>query len=169
MYVLFLAIVTITVVSLTTAQDAIEAIHSDFLTLYTANTSLPFPMGIGVFTRFDTPANELLCEYRGPAIGVDVDYQSDKKFLTSTPDGQQHNIIADGICGYINDCAWILESNYTREDIDRFKASDDETVIPTYPGYRYNARFEKTRLGKILLYAAEEIPANSEIFYPYGR
>ena len=150
--------------------DTIEAIDSDYIFLYIAKSSLPTEYaGNGVWAKFDLPANELLCEYRGPAILESIEYESRNKFKTTAPDGTNLNIICDSICSVINDCANIVGNTYSEEDILRFKTADREDIIPTYDGFSYNAHFVKTALGKILLYSTIPIKADTEIFFPYGR
>jgi len=124
-----------------------------------------------VWAKFDLPVNELLCEYRGPAIleSAAAEYGSQNKFKTTAPDGTNLNIICDSICSVINDCANIVGDTYSGEDLFRFKTADREDIIPTYDGFSYNAHFVKTALGKILLYSTIPIKADTEIFFPYGR
>ena len=135
--------------------DKIDAIDSDYIFLYVAKSSLPTEYaGNGVWAKFDLPANELLCEYRGPAIleSTAAEYGSQNKFKTTAPDGTNLNIICDSICSVINDCANIVGDTYSEEDLLRFKTADREDIIPAYDGFSYNAHFMKTALGKILLY-----------------
>eukprot|EP00519_Triparma_laevis_P008725 CAMPEP_0182498346 /NCGR_PEP_ID=MMETSP1321-20130603/6566_1 /TAXON_ID=91990 /ORGANISM="Bolidomonas sp., Strain RCC1657" /LENGTH=192 /DNA_ID=CAMNT_0024702387 /DNA_START=275 /DNA_END=852 /DNA_ORIENTATION=+ len=152
--------------------DKIDAIDSDKFSLYVAESSLPTEYaGNGVWAKFDLPVNELLCEYRGPAIleSAAAEYGSQNKFKTTAPDGTNLNIICDSICSVINDCANIVGDTYSGEDLFRFKTADREDIIPTYDGFSYNAHFVKTALGKILLYSTIPIKADTEIFFPYGR
>jgi hypothetical protein len=157
-------------VSSDSTEGTIDAIDSDFLFMYIAKSSLPDDqVGNGVFAKFDLPANELLCEYRGPTILGDVEYISPTKFRTTALDGTEMNIISDSICSIINDCANIVDSNFTEEDINAIKAADREDIIPTYESFEYNAKFVVTKLGKVLLYSTAPIKADTEIFFSYGR
>jgi hypothetical protein len=52
----------------TKADDATNAIDSDYLHLYTAPSSIG--VGLGVFARSDIPEGSILCEYRGEEISL---------------------------------------------------------------------------------------------------
>jgi hypothetical protein len=54
------------------ATDVVDAIESDYLLLYKAESSLPIEgIGHGVFAKSTIPANSIICEIRGPIISVD--------------------------------------------------------------------------------------------------
>ncbi|CAM9831269.1 unnamed protein product [Ectocarpus fasciculatus] len=144
---------------------------SDYLHLDIRPTTLPFPVGDGVFAKFDIPSGEILCEYRGPVIMGSTRYPSDKLFTINLPeDGvmQPYHIIGEGICAHINDCADILGKQYTLEDIQELRYNESAS-LPTYPGYSYNAHYLKTALGKVFIASVTDIKANTEIFFSYGK
>ena len=151
-------------------SDGIQAIDSDFLYLSINKSSLPFQgVGLGVFSKVLIPRNEIICEYRGVVIPSTTPFQSDYLYSSKTPTGDQINIVPDmnkPICAYINDCARILESNYTAAELNDVERTGVD--LPTYSGFSYNAWTMYTPLGKVFIVALVDIPANTEIFYPYG-
>ncbi len=151
------------------ASEVIYAVDSDYLALYQKQSSLPIDIGYGVFAKVDIPAGEIICEYRGPTIDATTPHYSNKKFRTRVLQNPEQNIIGDTICSMINDCVLISGANYTMDDVETFKACDREDCIPTYPGFAYNAGYTHTALGKVFIYAKTPIPADTEIFFPYGR
>jgi hypothetical protein len=82
-------------------------------------------------------------------------------------------IIGDSICSLINDAAKVTSdtdesgSPYTSAQLDEFESLAAIDCIPTHHGYRYNAR--SWSKGKVFIVASVDIPAGSEIFYPYGK
>ena len=67
-------------------QREIQAVDSDYLVIETKPTSLPHAdeIGLGVFAKYNIPANEIICEYRGIVIDskVDVDRTMLSKLFT---------------------------------------------------------------------------------------
>ena len=152
-------------------QEVINAMDSDYLFLDIRPTTLPFPVGNGVFAKFDIAAGEILCEYRGPVISGKTRYPSDKLFTINLPeDGMvyPYQIIGDNICAHINDCADILGKEYTLQDIHDLRHNESAS-LPTYPGYSYNSHYVKTALGKVFIASLTNIKANTEIFFNYGK
>lgn len=153
-----------------TAEDKILAVDSDFLYMEIKKSTLPFQsVGMGVFAKIDIPANEILCEYRGAVIPVDVQFRSDYTFSATTITGDRINIIPDmdkPICAYINDCSLILGHNYTIAELDAMEANN--SPLPTYPGFSQNAAPIFTAMGKVFIASTTSIRAGQEIFYPYG-
>ena len=154
-------------------EQVVNAMDSDYLHLDLRPTSLPFPVGNGVFAKFDIPAGEILCEYRGPVISQSVSHlvQSDKLFNIELPengDMKTYFIMGKGICAYINDCANILGQRFTEADLDNLQLNESAEISP-YPGYEYNARYLRTALGKVFISSIKDIKANSEIFFSYGK
>jgi hypothetical protein len=150
-------------------ERVVEGVDSDYLFLYMAQSTIPIDVGLGVFAKVDIPAGEIICEYRGPMILIDIPYVNNKKFRASTREGVQYSIIGDTICAMLNDPVHVVGSSYSAEDILSFKTSPREDIIPTYPGLDYNANFVATQMGKIFIYATVLIPAHTEIFFPYGK
>jgi hypothetical protein len=150
--------------------EGIRAVDSDFLFLYMKKSSLPFEeVGQGVFTKVPVFKNEIICEYRGAIIPSDVPFESNYIYHTKTLDGKMIHIVPDmnkPICAYINDCVKILGSNYTIAELNDIIATNGD--LPTYDGFKHNAGTLYTKLGKIFIVAIEDIPANTEVFYPYG-
>ncbi len=158
-------------------------IESDYLFLREGPSTLPLPGGAagrGVFAKFDIPAEQVICEYRG--LVLDSKFGAllpppahSKSFSTTTPDGRMWTILGDSICSRINDAANVVASSnasealYTAEQLDAFEQRPFIDSIPTYPGYRYNARSLPSAAGKIFIVSLEHIPAGSEIFYAYGK
>lgn len=70
------------------------------------------------------------------------------------------------ICAYFNDCVKILGSNYTAQELDKLEQKRGN--LPTYDGFKHNSVALATDMGKIFVVATEDIPAQTEIFYPYG-
>ena len=154
---------------LQTSSAALPATDSDYLYLYMTKSSIPIDVGLGVFAKVDIPAGEIICEYRGPMIDFDIPYSSDKKFRAGTREGRTYSILGNTICAMINDPVWVVNKTYTPEEIESFKNATTEDIIPLYPGLTYNANYVATAMGKIFIYATAFIPANAEIFFPYGR
>lgn len=150
-------------------DNVIQATDSDYFFLYQMKSSIPLDIGAGVYSKIDILPNEIICEYRGPIIDHTIPYYSNKKFQTVGGDGKQYTIIGDTICSMINDPVLIVGNNYTAEEIEYFKSSPDFDVIPTYPGLTYNAKHTTTAMGKVFIYSTTLIPANTEIFFPYGK
>ncbi len=146
--------------------------HSDLIHLYYDSSALPIdPSGIGVFARVDIPIDELICEFRGEVIDIDsltdadITNLSNKVIYSERYDGMSFAVDANNICAYVNDCASIVGSTYSRKDLKEFKIHNN---IPPYFGYSYNAKTYKTKLGKIFLKSISHIKRNSEIYFPYG-
>lgn len=112
---------------------------------------------------------EIICEYRGPMIDINVPYADNKKFRAVSREGKQYSILGRNICAMINDPVFVVGSTYTSEQIVEFKASPREDVLPLYPGLAYNANYIHTAMGKIFVYSTAFIPAGREIFFPYGK
>jgi hypothetical protein len=148
----------------------IPAIESDFLYLTMNKSSLPFQeVGWGVFSKVPIYKIEIICEYRGAVIPDNVEFKSDYIYSSTTITGEKVHIVPDmnkPICAYINDCVKILGSNYSNAELDAMQASGKE--LPTYDGFHHNAGTLTTNMGKIFIVATEDIPARTEIFYPYG-
>lgn len=160
-----MAILSIINASVLMAQE----VDSDYLFLYQAKSTIPDDVGFGVFAKMDIPPGEVICELRGPAIETTIPYMSNKKFHTVTPDGKNYNIMCNNLCSMLNDAVMIVGSNYTAEDIEYFKTSPDLNVIPTYPGFSYNANYIVTKMGKVFIYSTALIQKDTEIFFPYGK
>jgi hypothetical protein len=133
-------------------------------------SSLPFEeVGQGVFTKVPVFKNEIICEYRGAVIPSDIPFKSDYIYHTRTADGNLIHIVPDmnkPICAFINDCVKILGSNYSTAELNAIETTGGE--LPTYDGFKHNAFTMYTKLGKIFIVATEDIPADTEVFYPYG-
>lgn len=126
---------------------------------------------MGVFAKVEIAANEILCEYRGATIPSDQPFNSNYIYSSKKVTGEQFNIVPDmnkPICAIINDCALIVGNNYTTAELDAYE-SNDTLIMPTYPGYAYNARPMFTAMGKVFIISNEAIPAGAEIFYSYGN
>ncbi len=146
---------------------------SDLLSLYISYSSLPIePSGLGVFARYNIPANEILCEYRGRVLypknftEEDINQLSNKIASTISIEGTEYAIDGDSVCALINDCAWIIGRHYSPQELNYMEQNN--IPLPPYPGYKYNTKFIKTKLGKIFIQSIEDIPKDSEVFYPYG-
>ena len=147
-------------------RGQILAIDSDYLYLDIRPTSLPYPVGNGIFAKYDIPSNEVQCELRGPVITTDASINSDKLF-TTTFNQIPVNIVVNTVCTYMNDCADILGRIYSRNEIELLK-NTRSYYLPTYPGYSYNAAALITKLGKVFIMSQTEIKAGDEIFFAYG-
>ena len=113
--------------------------------------------------------NEIICEYRGAIVPSNVPFESDYIYSTRTSTGEMIHIIPDmdkPICAYINDCVKILGSNYTARELSLMEQGQGD--LPTYDGFHHNAGTLFTKMGKVFIVATEDIPARTEIFYPYG-
>ena len=152
------------------ANKGIPAIDSDFLFLTINKSTLPFRRaGLGVFSKETIYANEIICEYRGAVIPSNVPFKSDYIYSTRNPAGHLIHIIPDmdkPICAFINDCVKVLGSNYTAAELDVYESGTME--LPTYDGFHHNAATLFTDLGKVFIVSTQDIPARTEIFYPYG-
>lgn len=150
----------------------IPAIDSDFLFMKIEPSSLPFEgAGMGVFAKVEIAANEILCEYRGATIPEEQAFNSNYLYSSKKITGEGFHIVPDmnkPICAIINDCALIVGNNYTNEELEAYEANDT-LIMPTYPGYAYNARPMFTLMGKVFIISNEIIPAGAEIFYSYGN
>lgn len=154
------------------AGEEVQAIDSDYLTLYTSKSTIPIDhVGNGVFASVDIPAGEILCEYRGPIIEANMSskFQSSKKFQMKSITGESLIILGDNICSLINDPVMIVGQKYTRAQMDAIKSSPDDDCIPTYPGLNYNAFHKVTLTGKIFIVSSQLIPKGTEVFFSYGR
>jgi hypothetical protein len=152
-----------------TEYESIDAIDSDFLFLYTNTSSLPGIGGRGVFAKYDIPPDEIICEYRGPAVSTSVAVDSRKLYSTKV-NGKTFRIIGNTICAFINDCAHIYGANYTVDMLAAmFQTEAGEESIPTFPGYDYNARADHRPSGKIFIKSIRHIKAHEEICFSYGR
>lgn len=120
-----------------------------------------------MFATVDLPANEILCEYRG-SLHKSIIGQSNT-FLIQGPDGSTYYMNGNSICSLINDCADILEAEYSESDIIGFESSPYVDIIPSIPGLHYNARHNLTAVGKIFIFSIEPISKGTEIFFPYGK
>ena len=141
---------------------------SDYSFLYQKQSELPVAnIGVGVFARYDIPANELICEYKG-LIFPPNSYKGVKNFRTSVAN-EELDIVGNTICAQINDCAWISNPNYTLNDLKTIIEDDRQDSIPTIPGFPYNARYHYTAMGKVLIYSTVPIMAHTEICYSYGK
>jgi hypothetical protein len=143
--------------------------NSDLLNIFVDLSSLPIePSGLGVFAKIDIPPDEIICEYTGAVIDAKTitydDILSEKVAYTDYQ-GSEFGIDGNNVCAIINDCAWVVGSSYSKQDIDRIKIIKE---IPCYPGYKYNAKVYKTKIGKVFIKSAVFIPKDSEIFWSYG-
>ncbi len=102
----------------------------------------------------------------GPAVSPNQIIKNDKIFFSSV---LNLKIIGDCICALINDSAMILHNNYTKKDLDYFEYSDYRDLIPTYPGFTYNAYYTESKVGKIFIVSTRHILKGEEIFYAYGK
>lgn len=145
-------------------EGLIEGLDSDFLLLRTAPSSLPVPVGEGVFAKQDIPEGTILCEYRGPVVEsrLAITIGSDKGMDIGL-NGVQYTILGSNICAMINDCANI---NVPQYKLDENGAERHVDFIP-HKGYSYNAAF-LAHLGKMFAVSSTDIKTGDEIFVPYG-
>jgi hypothetical protein len=148
--------------------EFIQAIDSDYLFLEVRSSTLPIQgIGAGVFSKFDIPANEILCEYRGPIIPTSINYRNDKKFGIEF-NGELLSIVGESLCSKINDCVNIINYNYTQSEFELMLANPEQVKLPTYAGFKHNAAALRSKMGKIYAVSTDFIPAGSEIFFEYG-
>ena len=148
--------------------EFIQAIDSDYLFLDVRPSTLPIDeVGLGVFSKFDIPVNEILCEYRGPIIPESTNYRNDKKFGVDF-NGEKLSIVGEGLCSKVNDCVNIINYNYTKAELELILANPDKVKLPLYSGFKYNAAALRSKMGKIYVVSTDFIPADSEIFFEYG-
>jgi hypothetical protein len=169
--------------------DLIVQENSDYLFLYTDMSTLPFlESQWGVFARMDIPQGEIICEHRGKVVREGYVDQNPglEPFTTYLPGadpdagpdaGEPVSIVGYEVCAYINDAAHIIESidadgrvrsPYSVNELRALAEADKYDSLPPTPGFAYNAMFNRTRMGKVFIYATEDIRAGQEIFYPYG-
>lgn len=121
--------------------------------------------------RYATPAGTILCDYRGLAIPADVEEPSDKYspyFVTAHNETWKY--IGNTICAIVNDCVWIDDAPYSADDILYMLDVNTSTYsIPIKPGFSYNAYLTYLPEGRFLLISSQDIPENTEIFWPYGK
>jgi hypothetical protein len=157
----------------TVASDgSIIAVDSDFLFMEIKPTSLPAEAnaGLGVFAKVDIGPQEILCEYRGATVPVDVPIASDDIYTTRTSLNELLSIVPQGdrpICAYINDCVVASPEAYTGEELDTIERG--EAQLKVYPGFAHNSAALITRMGKVFVVSTRAIPAGSEIFFAYGN
>jgi hypothetical protein len=145
----------------------VDAVESDFLFLEMRPTSLPGVQGYGVFTKTDLPSGELLCEMRGPIVAHDAPINSDKLYTLYSSLSSQNPIklIVTNLCAYVNDCIDLNKVNFT---IINGSVYVYETEPPTFDGFKYNTVDAVTKMGKVFLSSAMNIPAGSELCFFYG-
>lgn len=90
-------------------------------------------------------------------------------FNITTPNGRIMKLIsADdeySVCTDINDCA-LIHGGYTEDDITSLARK--EAVLPTIPGYSYNAVIQHEGT-KVFIMALRKIAKDEEIFFAHGR
>lgn len=151
-----------------------DGIHSDYLFLYTAPTTLPiWEAGVGVFAKIDIPANEIICEYRGLAYSADsrvVGVPVNKLFHTKVKQDNSRFVIAgDTLCSLINDAVHVFGTTYSSSQIESFRTATRRDSIPTYSGFEYNARSVRVATGKVFIVSNRDIHVGEEIFFAYGK
>ena len=162
----------VVVVGLQEEGQLIQATDSDYLNLVSKATTLPGVTGDGVFARNDLSANEILCEYRGPVIADSANYESDKRLSfeiidPGTDSLQRYSIVGSNLCSLVNDIVDIDSAKYSLEQLREMKLND--TSFPVHQGFSYNAHKISTASGKVFVASSIDIPAGSEIFFPYDR
>lgn len=141
-----------------------DPIDLDLLYLEYKQTSLPFN-GTGVFARTFIPQYALLCEYRGDIFPEDADVDPTRAFHIQLINGSLATLVGKGLCPEINDCAWVYDHPFSKDDLILMKSLNKE--IPCRIGYKRNAK--AISLGhKLLVIAARDIFPGEEIFYYYG-
>ena len=149
-------------------SEVIEAMDSDYLSLFVENSSNPNIPGDGVYARYDIQPNSIICEYRGAVVPRGTLLGSDKLMGVTGPTGQEMTIVGldpPTICSLLNDCAMIFNTSYSEKELEDFYMNDS---IPTYPGTSYGA-VAKHMNSKIFYVSIRHISAGEEIFVPYGR
>lgn len=149
----------------------IEAIDSDFLLVFKANSSLPVKgIGDGIFAKRLIPKLSVVCEYRGPvAASKDNNrYQYDKSFATTALDNNKYTILGNTMCAYINDCTSAMHKSFTLNEWNELNNSSTGREPTCYDGFKYNVKAVMSVGGKIFYVATSDIAAGQEIFVPYS-
>jgi len=159
---------------------------SDYFYLYEDSTTLPFLNEWGVFAKYDIPAGEIICEYRGQIVLPEhqIHFPDETRYfdtyLIEEAGGEEYDytIVGNTICSLINDAVHVFSSvdsetgvgtiPYSTAELDAFEESDEFGILPTLPGFAYNANYTRTALGKVFIVSTRMIAAGEEIFYPYG-
>ena len=166
-----------------------DDIDSDYLFLYVKQSTLPIEnAGLGVFAKVDIPAGEIICEFRGLIyknehesdrdtvnrndINPNKNNQSDKLFSIQSIDNINYMLNGNSICSLVNDAVQIVvDPPYTKGELRSYAEAEHRNSIPTHDGdqYQYNAYYNETVMGKVFLMSVNDIKANSEIFFSYGK
>lgn len=159
---------------------------SDHFYLKADTTTLPNLNEWGLFARYDIPADQIICEYRGEIVypeHQDLNPDETRYFTTYLIEKEgdepvEFSILGDTLCALINDAVHIFDTvdeetgqntiPYTAEELDAFEESGNYEAIPTLPGFAYNANFTRSAIGKVFIVSTTFIPAGAEIFFPYG-
>jgi hypothetical protein len=162
---------------------------SDYFYIYKDITTLPHLDEWGVFAKYDIPANEIICEYRGQIVYPEhaESHPGENRYFdtylvpvadATEEDLMEFSIRGNTICSLINDAVLVLGdidgttgapvSPYTHAELDAFEESGEYEALPLVPGFAYNANYTRSALGKIFIVSTKPIPAGTEIFYPYG-
>ena len=166
---MLLSYVVILGLALEIRSDVIEAVDSDYLSLYVDRSSIPDISGSGVFARNNIEPDVIVCEYRGAVVPRGTMVRSDKLMDVIGPDGQEMSIVGGetpSICPLINDCAKIYNTSYSQLDLENFHNSTHG--IPTYSGVTYSVKAIHMN-SKVFYMSTRKIIAGEEIFVSYGR
>jgi hypothetical protein len=152
-------------------DGAIVAVDSDFIFMEIKPSTLPIEKaGMGVFSKIDIPAQEILCEYRGAIISADIHYDSDYTYSSKSSTNELISIIPDmdkPICAFINDCVVASTDAYTDTELDEIENNQRQMKI--HPGFAHNSAALITKMGKVFIVSSQDIAKGQEIFFAYGN
>ena len=149
-------------------QNIIEAVDSDYLSIYTSQSTIPVEGGgYGVFAKRYIPERVVICEYRGPII--DLDYTPNRrlpyndKYFGFEFKNKEYMVLGKDVCSMINDCSnaiILLNNNGTL-------INEENDPSECYENLSYNAR--AVYIGsKIFIMSTRAVFPGEEIFFSYS-
>ena len=145
---------------------------SDDLLFTLAPSTIP-GAGLGVFTKYAMPAYQILMLCQGRVYDTSTYLLTEATKpdrLTARIYSVSKSIQMDNICGFTNDIidiAFLENTTYSRAD---YCGSDEAILreIPKHSGVTYNAG-QGLSHQVVYISASKDIPANTEIFQPFGK